>query len=209
MSNPPGEDTPTLAELSEQLTHLSETVGVLAADVHAVSERLLGVPLDRLHGRHPSRSWLLLTDEDVAANVLGDLTDWLQRVWLAYPDASLPPCWLHHPALIEQLWALRRAHAEAYDPVTGDWARAVDWQQRWRPELAHTVRLTYDRCDLHAHLLPEPTREVPHATAQALQDTAHAWATQRTTPPLTAEQLHDGHANGHHRTNGHDTTALS
>jgi len=49
------------------------------------------------------RSWLLADDPDQAATDLHDLIEWVQRVYLRYPDTALPTCWLWHPTAIEEL----------------------------------------------------------------------------------------------------------
>ena len=62
------------------------------------------------------RPWLLADDADQAAADLADLCAWVGRVYLRYPRTDLPTCWLWHPHAVEELWWLRRAHADAYHP---------------------------------------------------------------------------------------------
>lgn len=110
-------------------------------------ERLdrIEVALHRLYGERPSpvTSWLTLTDPDVGVDLLADLVDWVHSVWLSWPDAALPACWIRHPSVVEELWALRNLW-DAHTARGGTWGARVDWLERYRPSAAK--RLTAIRC---------------------------------------------------------------
>jgi hypothetical protein len=121
-------------------------------------------------------SWLLVSDPVEACTALANLIDWLDRVYLAYPETTLPSCWLWHPDVVEELWWLRCAHAEAYHPETGSWLRAGDWHDRQRPNVARRLRAAIRTCELSEHRAGHPAaRPASNAPlAEAARDIA-AW----------------------------------
>ena len=131
-----------------KLTRLDEDVRRLAQDVNALrDEPVRSAPPD------PTgvRSWLLADEPDQAVLDLVELGGWVSAVYLRYPDAALSSCWLWHPHVIEELWWLRNAHADAYHPETGSWLRVGDWHDRQRPGVAQRVRAALSKCDLSRH----------------------------------------------------------
>ncbi|MGH3867248.1 MAG: hypothetical protein ACRDQ4_14115 [Pseudonocardiaceae bacterium] len=167
-----------------QVDELAGLLGQLATDVATLAARCAP------EGDEAVRSWLLTTDPDVADTDLEDLADWLARVYLRYPDAVLPSCWLWHPAAIEELRWLRCAHWEAYHDQRGTWAKAADWHDRYRPGVARRLTTAYGSCELREHA-PGATQDRP-APAVALADlapiTARAWASTPNTPPIPTDQ---------------------
>lgn len=128
------------------------------------------------------RSWLLADHPERAVADLADLVEWTRRVYLRFPDAVLPACWLWHPEVIEELWWLRCAHAEAYHPREGTWGRVGDWHERQRPGVARRIRAAAGTCELSLH-----TRGGPHArpaTTAPLAEHAAPLALAWTTDPL-------------------------
>ncbi|MDN5854992.1 MAG: relaxase domain-containing protein, partial [Actinomycetia bacterium] len=100
------------------------------------------------------------------------------------------------PAIVEELWWLRCAHADAYSDDAGSWLRVGDWHDRQRPGVARRVRAVLGTCQLSRHtphrdrpgsVTPPPATPLAgHAAAIAA-----AWATdhvlpQPTAPPTTA-----------------------
>ena len=83
---------------------------------------------------------------------LAELSGWVNAVYLRYPDATLSSCWLWHPHVIEELWWLRYAHADAYHPENGSWLRVGDWHDRQRPGVAQRVRSALSKCELSRHV---------------------------------------------------------
>jgi hypothetical protein len=147
------------------------------------------------------RSWLLgaapdVADPDQAVADVTDLIGWLHRVYLRYPGSELSACWLWHPHVIEELWWLRNAHADAYHPADGSWLRVGDWHDRQRPAVAKRVREAIGSCDLSLHAPGKPHGQpapVAPLTAHAAAIAA-AWAAGGARPEPTAEQLSEGAA---------------
>lgn len=180
-----------LAYLLEQLAADVATLATLAARAGPAQEEAV-------------RSWLLTEDPDQALADLTDLSGWLARVYLRYPDAFLPSCWLWHPALIEELRWLRCAHREAYHDQRGSWQHAGDWHDRYRPGAAKRIRTAYGSCELREHTpggsQAHPAPRVP--LPDAIEPTAAAWtSTPGQPPPPTELQLRraDQHHDAHHR----------
>ena len=152
------------------------------------------------------RSWLLADDPDQAAADLDDLAAWVWRVYLWWPDAQLSSCWLWHPEIVEELWALRVAHADAYDPQVGTSMRVCDWLDRHRPSTARRVRAVLVKCELTRHIPfnnrpvevvpPGPPALARHAAAVAQVWTAGAGldVVRAAGPEPTAEQLAEADA---------------
>jgi hypothetical protein len=95
-------------------------------------------------------SWLTV-DEDQAADVLAGLVEWLDTVYLQYPDAILPDCWLWHPDAIEELLALQCAWLAAYTGKDASAARAIDWHDRGRPGVLRRLARRHEQCSVDAH----------------------------------------------------------
>jgi hypothetical protein len=113
-------------------------------------------------------SFLLLDDEERGLTLAADLLDWVDRVYLRFSDTRLPTCWLWHPDVIEELFWLRHAHADAYGP-NGSWQRIGDWHDRYRPRVAERIRRYAGTCQLsqHAPGKPQglPVRQIPLVSA--------------------------------------------
>jgi hypothetical protein len=148
------------------------------------------------------RSWLLADDAEQGAADLGDLCTWVGRVYLRYPRTDLPSCWLWHPHAVEELWWLRRAHADAYHPDTGSWLRVGDWHDRQLPSVTQRLAHAIGSCELALHLPGERAvgtpRPVPFADAAAF--VAQTWtgsAGRDPGPEPTREQLSEADAYFH------------
>jgi len=186
---------------------LEEHVRRLSADV----ARIAGVLATQVSPRSPESggpspdqtapavsSWLLAAgaDSEELPGALADLIAWLDLVYLQFPDALLSACWLWHPSVIEELWWLRCAHADAYHPQTGSWLRVGDWHDRQRPGVARRVREVLAKCDLSLHgggrserspaALPTPAPLAVHAAAIAAE-----WGRSGTRMEPTEAQLQD------------------
>ena len=152
------------------------------------------------------RSWLLADDPDQAADDLADLTTWVWRVYLWWPEAWLSSCWLWHPEVVEELWWLRVAHADAYDPETGSSLRVADWHDRLRPGVVRRVRAVVGKCELNRHIPfngrpVEVTPPGPPALARHAATVAAVWCAgagldviRAPGPDPTAEQLAEASA---------------
>jgi hypothetical protein len=153
----PGGDTATVVALGRTLARTVRRLDRLDGDVADLAHRVvtladrLGEPAEA--SKPPVlRSWLLVDDPDLAAEALADLTSWLWRVYLWYPDTWLASCWLWHPEVVEELWVLRLAHADAFDPDTGTPMRMSDWHDRQRPGVTTRVRGVLGKCELSRHV---------------------------------------------------------
>ncbi len=139
------------------------------------------------------RSWLLATDPDQARADLSDLIGWLYRVYLRYDDAALCSCWLWHPDVVEELWWLRQAHADAYDPEVGTWLRVADWHERHRPGVVKRLGAVVRRCELSLHADGAELDRAADAAPLAVHtdQIATAWTTDpaRPVPLPSAVQL--------------------
>ena len=182
---------------ARRLDRCEQLLRVLSQDVTALREAIEPAERDE-----PSvRAWLLAEDTDQAREDLTDLVDWLDRVYVRYPDAALVSCWLWHPAVVEELWWLRYAHHDAYTGPQASYTRAGDWHDRQRPGVTKRIRAWLRDCDLARHAQDLPVRVVP--LVGSADRIADAW-TQRRQPPLptpveiTEADTHDRHE---HRTN--------
>jgi hypothetical protein len=148
-------------------------------------------------------SWLTPTNTTTAVEELRTLTEWVSDVYLAYPDAVLPSCWLWHPSLVEELRWLRHTHREAY--TTGGWWAVADWHTRYRPDTATRVRTSYGRCELREHT-PTGSQHITNRSAPLTEHTsliATSWSQHRQLPSPTTEQLLEADlADNHDHTNG-------
>ncbi|MDQ3762170.1 MAG: hypothetical protein M3460_10910 [Actinomycetota bacterium] len=155
-SRPPGdnplEELGPVAALARQVERnaratatLEELLRGLAGDVAAL---VANAPT-----QHPApASWLLTIDPGEALETLEWLTRWVRDVYLWYPEARLPSCWMWHPAAIEELWWLAQAHREAYTPPTRSISKACEWHDRFRPGVVKRLNdAPYRDCDLSRH----------------------------------------------------------
>lgn len=205
------EQDPALVALAREMEGIGRRVGQLeeliehlATDITTLATRLAGPDLDDDTVR--MRSWLLAQDSHRATADLRDLCQWLAQVYLRYPDAALPSCWLWHPSAVEELWWLRRAHFEAYHPTRGGWPAVGDWHDRLRPGVTRRLRTAYAACELSEHIRGG-TQHRPAPTAP-LSDLAALAAAHWTTNPHqslipTDEQIREAETHdATHHSNG-------
>jgi hypothetical protein len=206
----PPDPSPVLAlgREVERLTRRSAAHDVRIEDLAALLQQLATdlttlAPTTTTTPEPPVRSWLLGQDPAQARADLADLLDWLAQVYLRYPDAALVSCWLWHPAVIEELCWLRRAHHDAYHGPHASSTRAGDWHDRHRPSVTQRLRAWLRDCDLSRHQPGPPARAVP--LAGSADRIAAAWTQHRQPPPPTTEEIteadqHDRHEHRtHHR----------
>ena len=190
-----------------RVERLDTAVAQLAADVTVLARALDA----RVHpsggasstdtGERGMRSWLLADDHDQAVADLADLAVWMDAVYLRYRDATVPSCWLWHPEVVEELWWLRQAHADAYHPETGSWLRVGDWHDRQRPGVVRRIIRAVGSCELALHLT-DPTHPgrltgasdhvtppAPAPLTSAVARVAAAWTAARATPEPDVAQL--------------------
>jgi hypothetical protein len=191
---------PTVAALARSLERTQRRVGELETLV-----RQLATDLTSLARSHPSAGaeraeatgdgrtpggWLAARDPDAGLAGLRDLAAWIEEIYLRYPDAELPSCWLWHPAVVEELWWLHGAHTAAFDEAGGSWQRIGDWHDRFRPGVAKRIRAAVGGCELALHTAGTHLHDGPLAPlAEAAPDIAQAWTTQRALPEPNGHQL--------------------
>lgn len=146
-------------------------------------------------------AWLLIEDPEQARAALADLTVWLAGVYLRYPGAVLPSCWLWHPGVVEELCWLRQAHAEAYSARDGSAVKAADWHDRQRPGVVKRIKAALGGCELALHDPPRPAVAVP--LVGSADRIATTWAGTRGAPHPTPKELSEAQQHDHteHRTN--------
>jgi hypothetical protein len=142
----------------------------------------------------PPRAWLLADDPGQAAADLDDLCTWVARVYLRYPRTELPSCWLWHPHAVEELWWLRKAHADAYHPQTGSWPRVGEWHDRQLPGVTQRLAHAIGSCELALHRPGERAAGAPRPVpfADAAPCVAQTWTGsggQEPGPEPTRQQL--------------------
>ncbi len=184
---PPSELEKTVGALARTLDRALRKVDQLDAKLTALADLLqeeATAPGPASTPKEPTgpgvRSWLLADDPAQAAADLDDLTAWVWRVYLWWPEAWLSSCWLWHPEVVEELWWLRVAHADAYDPETGTSLRVADWHDRLRPGVAKRVRAVVGKCELNRHIpyngrSVEVTPPGPPALARHAAAVAAVW----------------------------------
>ncbi|MDT0348135.1 hypothetical protein [Pseudonocardia charpentierae] len=190
----------TVDRTGRRLSVLDKLVGQLATDLTALARIVTSSPAtpSSTEGETDAvpavRSWLLADDLDQAATDLADLCTWLGRVYLRYPRTDLPSCWLWHPHAVEELWWLRRAHADAYHPENGSWLRVGDWHDRQLPGVTQRLAHTIGSCELALHLPGQRAAGLPRPVpfADAAPFVAQTWtgsAGREPGPPPTGHQL--------------------
>lgn len=162
---------------SRRVTDLDLLVRQIAGDLAEVAAAALAPDGDDTTG---VRSWLLAEDPEQAVTDLAELVGWTRRVYLRYPDAAISACWLWHPDVIEELWWLRNAHADAFHPTDGSWQRVGEWHERQRPGVARRVRSAIGTCELALHRGDRGTPAPPLAEHAELLATA--WTTDSIAP---------------------------
>lgn len=134
--------------------------------------------------------WLAARDAEAGGAGLRELIDWVETVYLRYPDGELPSCWLWHPTVVEELWWLRGAHLAAFDDEEGSWQRIGDWHDRFRPGVAKRLRAAFGSCELALHTAGTDLHDSPVVPlADAADDIARTWTASRTLPEPNGHQL--------------------
>ncbi len=74
-----------------------------------------------------------LTDRRDALTYTITFVEWLLAVW-RWEKKLIPPCWVHHPDIVQEMWALALAHRGLHtiDNPTGpaQWLSYLDLQRR-------------------------------------------------------------------------------
>lgn len=135
-----------------RLADLEAHIGQLATTVAGLSEQVAELVGGGNQESDAHRSWFDTTDPTQARTDLVDLVRWLDRVYLRFPDAVLPPCWIWHPSVVEELRWLRRSWTEAFTGRPAAVFRVADWHDRQRPGVVGRIRALNDGvCSLDQH----------------------------------------------------------
>ena len=141
------------------------------------------------------QSWLLVDDPSKAREMLADLIAWLDAVYLRFPDAKLPACWMWHPTVIEELWILRCVHADALSG-RGWQVKYETWLMTYRQKCLERISASVGTCDLEWHA-PGGKKELKPRTAplaRHFEAVADAWTSRGVPPEPTDEQVRDAEA---------------
>lgn len=181
-----------------RLADLEAHIGLLATTLAGLSEQVAElVGGDQESGAH--RSWFDTTDPTQARTDLVNLVQWLDRVYLRFPDAVLPSCWIWHPSVVEELLWLRRSWTEAFTGSTAAVFRVADWHDRQRPGVVARIRALNDGvCSLDQHAPgAEQDRRPPTTPAvDAVPAIAGWWTARPGEPPPHPSEV--GLADGAH-----------
>ena len=179
--------------VDDRLGQVDSRVGALAATLAGFADQLAELATDE-EGLTRHASWFDMDDPAVAYRRLTELMTWLDRVYLQFPDAVLPTCWLWHPSVVEELLWLRRSWLEAFTGRTAAVFRVADWHDRQRPGVVARIRaLNGGICSLDQHERGAEQDRRPPAVpiADAATGMATWWTADRelASPYPTGEQL--------------------
>jgi hypothetical protein len=181
-------DAANVEGLRGEVRGLALTVARMAEEVAKLADAGVG-------REKPAPSWLWPSDASdpqfgaLAAEALLDgLVDWARRVYIRFPDGSLPECWLWHPDVVEELLWLWKAWQAAYRDPGASVQRAGDWHDRQRPGVARRIRAAAGNCSMREHLEPASPPMVP--VADAIPAVADWWVDPaRSAPVPSSEQI--------------------
>ena len=193
----------TVARLDGAVVSLGNTVAAFEDLLSRLAESSgrRGRGRARAGSEEPVRSWLRLPQDRAAVEeVLSELLPWMQVTYLRYASAreSLPPCWLWHPEIVEELLWLMDAWIAAYEGEEASNRLVGDWHDRQRPGVTRRIGEYAPSCDVLAHRdhAGQPAAVVPLA---AEADPFVAWwaaGRDENGPAPTAEQIKAGRRGG-------------
>jgi hypothetical protein len=192
------------------VARLNDTVASLGNTVTAFEDLLTRVTAKPSSTRgkaegsgdaEPVRSWLRLPEERTAVEtVLSELLPWMESTYLRYATniESLPPCWLWHPEIVEELLWLMDAWTGAYEGPEASNKLVGDWHDRQRPGVARRIGEYAPSCDVlkHRDSAGQPAVVVP--LAADADEFVTWWADDRDAngPEPTPEQIKAGRHRG-------------
>jgi hypothetical protein len=193
------------------VARLNDTVASLGNTVASFEDLLTRLATKPSSGRgkatdsgegEPMRSWLRLPEHDERAiqAVLSELLPWMESIYLPYATAreTLPPCWLWHPEIVEELLWLMDAWTAAYDGEEASNKLVGDWHDRQRPGVTRRIGEYAPSCDVLAHRDGAGQSAVTVPLAADADPFVTWWATGRDTngPAPTPEQIKAGRRGG-------------
>jgi hypothetical protein len=179
----------TVASFEDLLARLAAKPGGGSGKADAASEVV------------PVRSWLRLPEDAAAVEaVLSELLPWMEATYLRYATAreSLPPCWLWHPEVVEELLWLMDAWSAAYEGPEASNKLVGDWHDRQRPGVTRRIGEYAPSCDVLAHRDAVGQRAVVVPLAADADPFVTWWAGTRDDngPAPSAEQIKAGRRGG-------------
>ncbi len=144
-------------------------------------EEALGVLLEpNTMTQNPSAWTALHEDPDQRANYLAyvaDRWDWIRATYVApladsdaggqahtYLTVADARCWIHHPAVVEEISALVAAWTEAYHRNSKPTSDPINWHDRWLPNCIDRISkygiaqcVMEQTCTKTGEKYPEPT----------------------------------------------------
>ncbi|MEU8227311.1 hypothetical protein [Kribbella sp. NPDC048915] len=179
----------TVASFEDLLTRLAAGPGAGRGKAHNASDS---------SDVESVRSWLRLPEDDESAvqSVLSELLPWMEATYLRYATAreTLPPCWLWHPEIVEELLWLMDAWTTAYEGDEASNKLVGDWHDRQRPGVTRRIGEYAPACDVLAHREPAGQRAVTVPLAADADPFVTWWTTGRDDngPAPTPEQIKAG-----------------
>jgi hypothetical protein len=182
----------TVASLGNTVTSFEDLLTRLAAGARKAAGSSDGSDAE------PVRSWLRLPEHDETAvqTVLSELLPWMETTYLRYATAreTLPPCWLWHPEIVEELLWLMDAWTTAYEGDEASNKLVGDWHDRQRPGVTRRIGEYAPACDVLAHRDAAGQRALTVPLAADADPFVTWWATGRDDngPAPTPEQIKAG-----------------
>ncbi|WP_329481582.1 hypothetical protein OG555_05465 [Kribbella sp. NBC_01484] len=191
-----------VASLTRTVTSLGDTVASFEDLLTRIAAKPARNTSRDANDVEPERSWLRLPENDETAvqTVLSQLLPWMESTYLRYATAreTLPPCWLWHPEIVEELLWLMDAWTSAYEGDEASNKLVGDWHDRQRPGVTRRIGEYAPACDVLAHRDTAAQTAVTVPLAAGADPFVTWWATSRDTfgPAPTPEQIKAGRRGG-------------
>ncbi|GAB3812730.1 hypothetical protein [Kribbella italica] len=195
--------TTSVRRLEETVTSLGNTVASFEDMLTRLTAKPVGAGSSAEAAREvePVRSWLRLpADRSAVEAVLSELLPWMEATYLRYATAreELPPCWLWHPEIVEELLWLMDAWTLAYEGPEASTKLVGDWHDRQRPGVTRRIGEYAPSCDVLKHRDEADQRAVTVPLAADADPFVAWWAAgrDRTGPAPSAAQIKAGRRGG-------------
>ena len=172
-----GKDLAALGRGLAALRTTQPTTGSTARTPAASSSSEAGGSGDG-EGAEGPRSWMTVTNPEVAAQWLTDTTTWLREVGSGH-RLDLVPCWPLHPDVVAEVLALAETWQSAY---AGNPTDVAEWLTRWLPAAKDRIGQSLTRCQV-GHAIHRTTYAVVDLSPTAV---AAWWTRDRATNPEIA-----------------------
>ncbi len=130
--------------------------------------------------------WMSVSEPAQAVAWLSDLTVWMTKIWVRYPNGTMPKCWPWHPAAVTELLVARHLWAAATLPGQGVDALAA-WHDRWRPATLVRVSRVMSGCERAQGCHTNVTMKHWRFDLDQLDDLAVWWAASSSNPNVDYE----------------------